>query len=275
MSEFPHDSFAKNYLTELLSTIGTAVPNKFIKSERREGDVWFERDRKLSVPAQRKKLGLMGQLLVRDSLIEVFRNPASDFEIRSCIGKLIDIESGFVREANRLKKTVADEKLPYLWLIMPTASGTILRGIGFQKARIPGVYRLPKLNRVGLIVVHQLAVTEETLWLRLLGSEGNQNRAIQELVTQPPALYANIEEVLADYRADLESIRSLTKDEEELIMNLSVAYLKKREEWREEGKLEGKLEDAVNLLQLGVASETIAKGLGLSIETVEKLRDRL
>ncbi len=70
MSEFPHDSFAKNYLTELLSAIGTAIPNKFIKSERREGDVWFERDRKLSIPAQRKKLGLMGQLLAWDSLIE-------------------------------------------------------------------------------------------------------------------------------------------------------------------------------------------------------------
>jgi DNA-binding NarL/FixJ family response regulator len=54
-------------------------------------------------------------------------------------------------------------------------------------------------------------------------------------------------------------------------MNLSVAYLKKKEEW----KLEASLEAAVNLLRLGVASDTIAKGLGLSIETVEKLRDRL
>jgi hypothetical protein len=273
MSEFPHDSFAKNYLTELLSTIGTAVPNKFIKSERREGDVWFERDRKLSVSAQRKKLGLMGQLLVRDSLIEVFRNPATDFDIRSCIGKLIDIEGGLVREANRLKETVADEKLPYLWLIMPTASEAIRRGIGFQRTRIPGVYRLPKLNRVGLIVVHQLAVTEATLWLRLLGSEGNQNRAILELVTQPtpPALYANIEEALADYRADLESIRSLTKDEEELIMNLSVAYLKKKEEWKEEGKEE----IVVNMLRRGLDTASICDLTGFSIETVEKLRDRL
>jgi hypothetical protein len=273
MSEFPHDSFAKNYLTELLNTIGTAVPNKFVKSERREGDVWFEHDRKLSIPAQRKKLGLMGQLLVRDSLIEVFRNPATDFEIRSCIGKLIDIESGFVREANRQKETVPDEKLPYLWLIMPTASKTIRQGIGFHRSRIPGVYRLPKLNRVGLILVHQLPVTEESLWLRLLGCDGNQNRAILELVTQPtpPALYANIEEVLADYRADLESIRSLTKDEEELIMNLSVAYLKKKEEWKKEGKEE----IVVNMLRRGLDTASICDLTGFSIETVEKLRDRL
>ena len=54
MSEFPHDDFAKDYLTELLSNIGTAVPNKVIKSERREGDIWFERDTKLTIAAQRK-----------------------------------------------------------------------------------------------------------------------------------------------------------------------------------------------------------------------------
>jgi predicted transposase YdaD len=188
---------------------------------------------------------------------------------------MIDIESGFVREANRLKETVADEKLLYLWLIMPTASEAIRRGVGFARSRIPGVYRLPKLNRVGLIVVHQLAVTEATLWLRLLGSEGNQNRAIQELVTQPPALYASIEEVLADYRADLESIRSLTKHEDELIMNLSVAYLKKKEEWREEGWEAGKEEIIMNMLRTGLDIKSIRNFTGLSIEAIEKLRDRL
>jgi predicted transposase/invertase (TIGR01784 family) len=106
---------------------------------------------------------------------------------------------------------------------------------------------------------------------------GNQNRAILELVTQPkpPLLYANIEEVLADYRADLESIRSLTKDEEELIMNLSVAYLKKKEEWREEVTLEVTVNIATSLLQKGLNVEAIAEATGLSIETVEKLRDRL
>lgn len=104
MSEFPHDDFAKDYLTELLSTIGTAVPNKVIKSERREGDIWSERTAKLTIAAQRKKLGLMGQLLRRDSLIEVFRNPATAMEIRSGRGKLTDIEREMVREANARMK---------------------------------------------------------------------------------------------------------------------------------------------------------------------------
>ena len=281
MSEFLHDDFAKDYLTELLSNIGIAVPNKVIKSERREGDLWFERNSTMTIATQRKKLGLMGQLLRRDSLIEVFRNPATAMEIRACRGKLTDIERDMVRSAKRKDETLTEDMLPDLWFIMPTTSEEIRQVFGLRKSRIPGVYRWPKLDRTGLIVVHQLPVTEETLWIRLLGRDGNQERAIQELVTKPhqSALYNSIEEILANYRAKLEANRSLTPEEEELIMNLSAAYLKKQEEWKLEwkleGKLEGKLEAAIGLLREGMTPEVIARALGLPIESIENLRPRL
>jgi hypothetical protein len=272
MPAFPHDTFAKDYLTELLNTIGKAKPNQVIKSERREGDIWFERDPALSLKVQRDRLGMMGQLLTHDSLIEVFREPASAFEIRSCRGKLIDIEAELLRQATRRDENVAEDALPHLWFIMPTASNDIRRGFGFRKTRIEGVYRSPKHYRTGLIVVHQLAITEETLWIRLLGKDGNQNRAIQEFLGQPTSseLCANIEEILADYRINLESSGSLTFEDEELIMQLSEAYLKKREEWKEEGKLEV----AMNLLQEGSSLDFISRTTGLPIATIEKLRDR-
>jgi hypothetical protein len=277
MSEFPHDEFTKDYLTELLSTIGTAVPNKVVKSERREGDMWFERNPKLSIAAQRKQLGLMGQLLTRDSLIEVFRNPATAFEIRSCKGKLIDIEGGMVRAAKRRQETLTEGALPLLWLIMPTASDEIRQGFGFRKSRIPGVYRSPKLDRVGLIVVHQLLVTEETLWLRVLGRSSNQEMAIQELVTKPDrsALYNSIEEILASYRAKLEDNRSITPEDEEFIMNLSAAYIKKIEEAKEDALEEFKEAMVLRLLREGSTDEFISSVLEISIASIEKLRDRL
>ncbi len=267
----------QDYLTELLSTIGTAIPNKLIKSERREGDLWFERNPKLTIAAQRKQLGLMGQLLTRDSLIEVFRNPATAFEIRSCKGKLINIEGDMVRAANRRDETVTEAKLPLLWLIMPTASEEIRQGFGFRKSRIPGVYKLPKLDRVGLIVVHQLLVTDETMWLRMLGREKSQGEAIRELVSKPvrSVLYNSIEDILTSYRVKLEAKRSITPEEEELIMNLSEAYLKKQEEWKDVGKLEGKLESALAFLRAGLEADFIAQTLGMPIEAVEKLRIHL
>ncbi len=281
MSKFPHDNFAKNYLTELLNTIGKAKSDEGIRSERRVGDVWFERDPSVSIAQQRQRLGLLGQLLTHDSLIEVFRNPASEHEILVCKGKLIDLVCRRVREAKRRHETVKSENLPYVWLIMPTASKEIRNGYGARKSRIPGVYRLPKFDRAGLIVVHQLAVTEETLWLRMLGREENQNLAIQEFLGQSTSsvLYDSIEEILANYRANLEANRPLESEEEELIMNLSAAYLKKREEWKEqgilEGILEGKIITAVNLLRRGMDFQEISEVTGLPIETIEGLRDRV
>jgi hypothetical protein len=97
---------------------------------------------------------------------------------------------------------------------MPTASKEIRAGFCAHKSRIPGVSRLPKLDRVELIVVHQLATIGSTLWLRLLGKNGTQNQAIQELVTasSPSPLWANIEDILANYRSNLESSQLLKID---------------------------------------------------------------
>jgi hypothetical protein len=44
MTQFRHDEFAKAYLTELLNTIGKAVPNKLIRSESREADLPLSQD---------------------------------------------------------------------------------------------------------------------------------------------------------------------------------------------------------------------------------------
>jgi SOS response regulatory protein OraA/RecX len=59
-------------------------------------------------------------------------------------------------------------------------------------------------------------------------------------------------------------------DEEDLIMNLSAAYLKKREEWKEEGELK----TAINLLRQGFSAEVIAEAASLSIEMIANLRDQ-
>ena len=76
MSQFPHDDFAKSYLKEVLKGIGRAVPNRALKAETRTADLWFRMKAKPSASA-RKALGLLGRIVVRDALIEVFRNAAT------------------------------------------------------------------------------------------------------------------------------------------------------------------------------------------------------
>jgi hypothetical protein len=287
MSEFPHDDFAKAYLTELLSLIGTATANHPLKSETLAADLWFELN-PLSQP-RRSQLGLLGELMTRDSLIEVFRNPATLVEIRACQSKLSNLEGQLIRQAKRRNTTLHEDQLPELWLIMPTASVAVRDRFAASPTAHPGVYRFPVGQRVHLIVVHQLEPIAATLWLRMLGRNGNQQRAIGEFVQAPTDddLYASIEEILASYRTNLESRNQLTQEDEELIMQLSETYLKRRQEWKaeglEEGRQEGRQEGqqlalrsvAVSLLQEGIEATIIAKTTGLSIAAVEQLRQEL
>jgi hypothetical protein len=286
MSEFPHDDFAKAYLTELLSLIGTARPNHPLKAETRLADLWFEFNPQRQ---NQQQLGLLGQLLTKDSLIEIFRDPASFVEIRSCQGKLSHLEVELIGKANRRHQTLLEADLPDLWFIMPTASADIRASFGAQPTEHSGVYHLPRGQRSHLIVVHQLAPTEDTLWLRLLGRNGKQQRAIEEFAQVPTNndLYASIEELLADYRTNLESRRQPTQEDEELIMQLSTAYLKRRQEWRDEARAEGLQEGrqegrqeslrsvAIGLLREGIATNIISKTTGLSIEAIGQLQQEL
>ena len=56
-------------------------------------------------------------------------------------------------------------------------------------------------------------------------------------------------EILADWRKNLELRDNLSKEEEEVIMNLSPAYLQQIEDWKQEGKQEGQLSLITSLLE--------------------------
>ncbi len=85
---------------------------------------------------------------------------------------------------------------------------------------------------------------KDTLWLRVLGKGATQKRAVEELIELPETnpFRTNLLEILASWRNNLELRDNLSSEEQEVIMNLSPAYLKQREEWKQEGKQEGKLE---------------------------------
>jgi predicted transposase/invertase (TIGR01784 family) len=145
------------------------------------------------------------------------------------------------------------------------------------------------MERTVLVVLHQLPKTKDTVWLRMLGRASFQQQAINDFVgmSAPAALTDTVTELLANYRAILEAQGRLTEEEEELIMNLSAAYQKKKQEWLEEGKEEGEREGkkegiilgvnqvALNLLQEGFTLDLIAKATKLSIAEIERLRSSL
>ncbi|MFW5666840.1 MAG: hypothetical protein ACOC2Z_15085 [Coleofasciculus sp.] len=111
-----------------------------------------------------------------------------------------------------------------------------------------GVYFLPEFQRTALVAINQLPLNQDTLWLRVLGKRRTQQQAIDELVGLPQEnpRRRNILEILANWRINVGSSETLSNADRELIMNLSPAYFK----WREETLQEGRRQMVENFLRV-------------------------
>jgi hypothetical protein len=192
MTIFAHDEFAKGVLETLLSPFGKVDPSYKIAAEVREVDVYF-------IPSgnnlDRADLGLLGKCATAPVVIEPFRNSVSVPDIRACMSKLYDLHAKIYREAKRKKQPEPkDDELPMLWILTPvllrlhgretrpkrtaTLSDNLLMSLGanLDAKQGEGVYLLPSAQKTGIIVIHRLPKTPETLWFRILGKDGVQKK---------------------------------------------------------------------------------------------------
>ncbi|MCL1466986.1 hypothetical protein [Argonema galeatum] len=238
MTRFIHDQFAKDYLEELLAPFGEVKAPRRVSAEVREIDVWFAPTTNTDI------LGLLGRLAATPSIFEPFRNAVSPTDIRGCLSKLLTLTGELQREANRQKERIAEESLPRLWILSPTASESIVNGFG---ARIDlenwgqGIYFLPSYLRSAIVVIHQLPKTEATLWLRVLGKGRVQEEAIDELQQLPlnHPLRSNVFKLLTNFQANLQTTESLDQEERSLIMKLSPLYIQWEQEALKRGEEQG------------------------------------
>ncbi|NEO74710.1 DUF4351 domain-containing protein, partial [Moorena sp. SIO3H5] len=247
----PHDQFAKEYLEELLSSLGQVETSKDVKSEVREIDVWFVPN---ASPSNTSELGLLAKMAITSCLFEPFRNPPSEVEIRSCLLKLYSVHGDLLRQVKREKRSLSETELPHLWILTPSCSARMLNGFGAKIQESgdwhEGVYFLPQLLKGSIVSINQLPVNEDTLWLRVLGKGRTQKQAVEELVqlSSESSRWNQLLEILASWRKNIEVKDNVSDEDRELIMNLSPAYLKQREEWRQEGLQEGLQEGEKKIL---------------------------
>jgi hypothetical protein len=99
--------------------------------------------------------------------------------------------------------------------------------------RCSGVYLFPPGQKTGIVVIHQLPETPDTLWLRILGKHKVQQRAIDEINRLDPnsSCRQNALKLLADLMVVLDARQNQTNHETELIMSLrtSAIYLEQIE----------------------------------------------
>ncbi|WNF15225.1 flagellar assembly protein H [Microcystis aeruginosa] len=278
----PHDQFAKNYLEQLLSPLGTVEISKEVSDETRQIDLFFSPNPEPNPDY----LGLLGRIVLNTVLIEPYRNPPNRSEIRNCLAKLLAILAELQRQAKRENQSYNEDNSPRLWILSPSAGITVIEGFGakLDPDWPEGVYFLPSLYRTAIIAINQLPVTAETLWLRLLGRGKTQNQAVRELLELPQgnAFRENVLELLISWRVSMEINNILETEDREVFMTLSQTY----QEWKEatkregrqeglergleRGKLEAKLESIPRLLALGLSVEQIAQALDLDLEQVRQ-----
>ncbi|MFB2977010.1 hypothetical protein [Microseira sp. BLCC-F43] len=126
MTRFIYDQFAKDYLSELLSPIGTVTPSRDVNSEVREIDVYFTPGTARADYVE--TLGILGKMATTTALFEPFRNPVSVSEVRSCVSKLLDVIAELERRSRRENTRCEEAELPKLWILTPTASEMLLNG---------------------------------------------------------------------------------------------------------------------------------------------------
>jgi hypothetical protein len=212
-------------------------------SEVREIDIYFQpNDSTQLIP----ELGLLGQLAQTDFVLEPFRNPPTMFQIRTCMGKLFDLHADLIREAKRNQQTEPkNADLPMLWILAPTLSQPILEEFGANLATElspSGAYIVPSGYKTGIIVIHQLPKTLETLWFRLLGKGKVQSSAITEVAALPLDSPGRQDALswLGNLKVILEARDTQEPEEEELMMQLSPLFLEKLQAAEERGEVKGR-----------------------------------
>jgi predicted transposase/invertase (TIGR01784 family) len=156
----------------------------------------------------------------------------------------------------------------------------VLDGINpttIERRRGAGAYVLPSGLKTGIVVIHQLPQTPETLWFRLLGKDGVQKKAIEEVAKLPQGhpYRQNTLELLVNLKVTLEARTDIKPEDRELIMQLSPLYLEQLQAAKQEGEQQKQQEIAIKMLRENISVETIARITELSLEQIQQLRSSL
>ena len=246
MTRQPHDQYSKEALLEILAFFGgKSEAQRFIHpKEVYYADICFEPPPTLS-KTDLKKVGVLGNMITTPCLIEYFWTPPTQMETRLCLMKLFSWHGDILREAKRKKKEM-DEKnpqqnlqeilpkvLPRLWILTTSASKEYLASFDFKPRQswCKGFYFfVGEAMNTGIVVIDELPETLETVWLRILGTDKTQQKAIETFATlkDKGLLLDNVLDVFHKWHEDTRAQDNLTPEDKELLMTLSPAYEKSR-----------------------------------------------
>lgn len=219
-------------------------------------------------------LGLLGQMIQKPCLFEPYRKVPTRTEVRISVMKLVWVQEDERRKAK--KDELTEDEQPLLWILAATTSKPLLKdgNVVSKPGWLPGIYFVADIFKTAIVAIDQLPETDETLWLRVLGREGTQERAIREVLALPVDHPRRnmILRLLASWRVriDVSELADFTDREE--LMALSEAFLA----WEEQKEIQSRAAErnsiALNMLRKRLDLETIAEVTGLTISQLQQLQ---
>jgi Domain of unknown function (DUF4351) len=284
MSQFPHDRFNKNLFELRLSPFGEVSIQRSIDPETTFIDIYFIPHQPIAPEPQ---LSLLAQCISDQTVaFEPYRNPVEVNKIQDCIIKALQIQREVCPEPDPQA-----ELQPRMWIITPTLAAHKLESFGAIADEAKwgtGIYLLSKSLQTGIIVVHQLPVTAETLLFRLMGKGRVQQAAMAEIAALPieHPYRKSLLNLLVSYRMELAAKQDAEPEEQELVMQLSPLYLEQLEaahldgerQGEQIGKLKGQQDLVLQLLarRVGKTSAEVERQVrSLSLEQLGSLGEAL
>ncbi|KAM3094202.1 flagellar assembly protein H [Phormidesmis sp. 146-12] len=241
MTQIPFDQLAKQFLQTVLTPLGNVERSLEVPGESKFVDVWFEPATTPVVdPAS---LGVLGKIAATPCLLEPFRNPPTRTEVRTCLLKLLWVQEEEHRKATRQDSRLAETELSQLWILASAVSRPLLEdfGVTLRDDWVAGIYFLPNSLKSAIVSINQLPEIEETLWLRILGRDTTQRRAIAEVIALPQddPRRAETLQMLTAWKVTIEMNEPLETEDEALLMALSQAYLEWEQATEQRGEQRG------------------------------------
>jgi len=259
-----YDQFGKQMTRDELE--GWSVESDAeVPAETRRIDLWVSPREGGSPPPEH--MGLLGRLINGAVTLEFFHHTPSGEDLRMCL-----IKHGEFRHFLSRRKTLPP--LPVQWVISSGRPDAGIDGLGFRPVAggRRGLYESPPLWYTRLVVVSELAVTRDTLLLRLLGAGSVLKQALAELMALP----ADAEErrialppLLRCRLAVPTDPAQQTSDDQEFLMDTQEIVETWRQEAIQEGVKQGLEEGVKQGLEEGV-KQGLEEGVKQGLEQGER-----
>jgi hypothetical protein len=210
------DQFAKSLLDKLLRPVGSVRSEYEVRSTVQAVDMWFVPEPERA--AERARLGALAPISEETCMLEPFQQAPGLQEVRACIRKQYNLAHWQEQEARAAQKEMAsqaaqvaspaqeqtaltnetattDPAFPRLWILSAGRPETVLSRYemrrmdgddgGDEHCWLPGFWQAADGHALHVVVLRDLPVTLDTLFLRLMGAGATHRRAVADIAALP------------------------------------------------------------------------------------------